>query len=211
MGQDKMDTLLCGVPTLARTLITLDNCAAIDEIIVVTRQEKVVDVAKLCREHNIMKAAKILCGGETRVVSTLAGLSEISPKAQIVAIHDGARPLVTEQIVGDVVNAAALHYAAAPAVIPKDTIKTAQGDIVEQTLRRESTYAIQTPQAFTPELIKAALTRVLEDEIIVTDDCAAVEILGVPVHLVQGDEQNIKLTTPLDKLIIEAILTSRGE
>lgn len=210
-GVDKLFVSLGGMPVLARTLTTLESCACIDEIVVVTRQEKIVEVARLCRNYGIIKATKIVCGGETRAHSALAGLSETNPKAEVIAIHDGARPLVTEEVVSAVVHAAVLHKAAAPAVPVKDTLKLAEGGTVEQTLARERTVAVQTPQAFQPEIIKAALTNAVLQENPITDDCSAVEALGVQVHLTPGSEENIKLTTPLDFQLAEAILESRQQ
>lgn len=210
MGFDKLSADLCGMSVLARTLLALDKSESIDEIVVVTKSEKIPAVAELCREYDISKATKILCGGTTRSESALAGVSEIDPDSELVAIHDGARPLVTDEVIAAAVHAAALYSAAAPFVAAKDTIKITDGEIVSSTPTRGSIAAVQTPQVFNIELIKAALTDAVEKELTITDDCSAVEALGVKVHLVPGDERNIKITTPTDLIIARALLESEG-
>ena len=211
MGQDKMFARLCGIPVLARTLRAINNCQCIDEIVVVAGQEKIVDVAQLCRDYGITKATKVICGGQTRAESSLAGICEISRKAKLVAIHDGARPLVTEDVVYGAVHAAAMHKCAAPGIPVKDTVKIAEDGTVIETPQRSSTVAIQTPQVFVPELIDGAITYALENELEITDDCSAAELLGIPVHITEGSEENIKLTTPLDMALAETILRNRGD
>ncbi|MGI5935252.1 MAG: 2-C-methyl-D-erythritol 4-phosphate cytidylyltransferase [Oscillospiraceae bacterium] len=209
MGEDKLFCLLDGVPTIVHTLQAFNRSPYIHEIIVVTRAEKIVDVAKLCRDYGIAKVTKVLCGGSTRLESSLAGVSEISPKAKLAAIHDGARPLVTQKVIEDAIKTASLYKAVAPAIQVKDTVKLAESGIVTETPDRHITMAVQTPQVFAPELIKGALTYALQNELEVTDDCSAVEALGVQVHLCPGSEENIKLTTPLDFELAEAIINSR--
>lgn len=209
MGEDKLSIRIGSAAVLAHTLRALQSCDAIDEIVVVTRLEKIEEVAALCREHGILKAAKILAGGATRTESALIGCCAANEKAKIICIHDGARPFVTSDVVDEVVHNAVLYRAAAPAVPVKDTIKVNENGIVTQTLERSGLAAMQTPQAFDADIIKAALTMANESETVFTDDCAAVEALGVKVHLTRGSEENIKITTPLDIEIAEAILAKR--
>lgn len=211
MGQDKLLLELGGMPVLARTLRALDRCACVDEIVVVTKSEKIVDIAHLCQEYDVVKVTKIICGGATRTESALAGLSEIDGRSRLAAIHDGARPLVTPELVAEVTHAAALYKAAAPAVPVKDTVKLAEDGIVTGTPDRSKTVAVQTPQVFMPELIKAALTDAVQKELVFTDDCSAVEALGVKVYLTNGSEENIKITTPLDMEVAESILKHRRD
>ena len=210
-GRDKLFSLLGGESVLARTLRVLDDSEWIDEIIVVTRPEKIPEAAELCRACGIVKVTKILCGGETRTQSVLCGVSETDRRAELIAVHDGARPLVTEKIIEDAVHAAVLYQAAAPAVPVKDTVKRADKGVVSETLPRDEIFAVQTPQIFCADLIKAALTKAVQDGAAPTDDCMAVEALGVPVHLTQGSEENIKITTPPDFRLAELILESRQE
>lgn len=209
MGEDKLFMKLGGMPVLARTLLALHACACVDEIVVVTRAESLEQVAGLCRDYGVLKVSKIVCGGATRTESALAGLSEIRRGAHIAIIHDGDRPLVTEKIVWDAVHAAELYKAAAPAVPVTDTVKLRENNTVARTLPREELAAVQTPQAFRPELIKAALTRAVLSGVSYTDDCAAAEALGIPVRLTDGSRDNIKITVPADLELAESILRRR--
>lgn len=211
MGEDKLFMDLAGMPVLARTLTVLNGCRCIDEIVVVTRLESLEKVAKLCKDYHIDKVQKVVVGGATRNASALAGLTQIRRNAKYVMIHDGARPLVTEEIVRDALHNAILHQCAAPAVPVTDTVKEQSNDTVVRTLERSSLVAVQTPQAFPPDIIKAALTKAVEEQKEYTDDCAAVEAMGVKIHLSKGSADNIKITGPVDIPTAEAILKTRGE
>ena len=211
MGEDKLFMDLSGMPVLARTLTALNRCGCVDEIVVVTRLESLEKTAALCREYRITKAGKVIVGGATRTESALAGLVQIRRNAKYVLIHDGARPLVTEDIVYDAMHNAALYNCAAAAVPVTDTVKEADCDTVVRTLNRSTLAAVQTPQAFVPEIIKAALTRAIAEKKEYTDDCAAVEAMGVKVHLSKGSYENIKITGPVDIPTAAAILKARGE
>lgn len=209
MGEDKLAMELLGRSVLAETLCTLNACETIDELIVVTRAEKLDAVAALRDAHGITKLTKLVIGGATRTESALRGVSETSSRATVIAIHDAARPLVTPEIVADAVHNAVIYLAAAPAVPVKDTLKMAKDGVVTQTPDRAALFAIQTPQAFHADLIKGALTRAVTDGVQYTDDCAAAEALGVKAHLSLGSEENLKITTPTDLLVARAILEKR--
>ena len=210
MGENKMKLSLSGMPVLARTLKVFQSCSDIDEIIVVVGQDEVEDTAYLCRDYGIDKATKVMIGGSTRAESALIGLLQISQKAELAAIHDGARPLITCELISSTIKTAQTYRAAAPAVPVRDTVKeTDGGEMVVNTPDRTRLMAVQTPQIFEPDLIKAALTDAIRKGISITDDCSAVEALGIKVRLTEGSEENIKLTTPLDVKIAEAILTDR--
>jgi len=211
MGEDKLFIDLCGKPVLARTLEALNVCACVNEIIVVVRADCLEKVSALCVEYGISKVSKVVCGGKNRNESALSGLSEIRKDAKIAIIHDGARPFVTEEIVRATVHAAALYKCAAPAIPVTDTIKTASEGCVTGTLDRSVLVAMQTPQAFLPDLIKTALTKAVRDNISYTDDCAAVEALGAVIHLTEGSPENIKITRPLDVKLAEAIMQGRSQ
>lgn len=212
MGSDKLMMEIGGQPVLLRTLQVMEQTNCIDEIIVVTQQDKIVEVANLCHEHGIQKTSKIIRGGATRTESVLLGLLEVRPDADYVAIHDGARPLVTEAVVTQAMQGAVKYRAAAPAIPVKDTIKAVDGDgLVSRTLDRGVLRAVQTPQVFETDLIKGALVNAMQKNKSITDDCSAVELLRVPVYLTEGDEENIKITTPLDICLAEAILARREQ
>ncbi len=211
-GSNKMLELLDGVPVLVRTLTALQLARQIDEIIVATREEDLVDVSRLCRDYGISKCTKVVRGGETRAHSVLLAALETSPEVQLLAVHDGARPLLTPEMADEVIAAAARCSAAVPAVPLKDTVKTCRSDsAVEETLDRDRLRAVQTPQVFDASLLKAALQSAIEGNLPITDDASAVEHLGKVVFLVDGDEENIKITTPLDLIVAEAILQNRKE
>lgn len=209
-GVDKLMEFLDGVPVLMRTLTALQLADAIDEIVIAAREEALVDISALCKTYGITKCTKVVRGGENRCHSVLLAALEASPNAALLAVQDGARPLVTPGLIDRVVEAAARCGAAAPAIPVKDTIKTAAEDgAVTGTPDRSTLRAVQTPQVFEADLLKAALQSALENGAAVTDDCSAVERLGKVVYLVDGDEENLKITTPMDLVVAEAILAER--
>ena len=206
MGFDKMLADVGGRPVLVRCVEAFQQAPSVSEIVVVTREELVPEVARLCQEYQLTKVTKVIRGGENRVQSARLGTLEADNDMPLIAIHDGARPFVPERVIEDAVAQAGKTGAAAPAVPVKDTIKMAKDALVEQTLDRALLYAVQTPQVFEASLIRAALQKALDDGVELTDDCAAVERLGMKVVLTEGDERNIKLTTPADLLLGEALL-----
>lgn len=220
-GKNKLAAPLDGVPVLARTLGVLQAAKRVDEIIVAAREEDLENVSRLCKEYSIGKCTKVVRGGETRAHSTLLAAMEASRRAALLAVHDGARPLATPELVDRVIEAAARYNAAAPALPVKDTIKRVRKDAeiqkekgkricrVDQTLDRDALRAVQTPQVFDADLLKAALQAAIEAGVPVTDDCSAVERLGKAVYLVKGEEENLKITTPLDLALARAVLEGR--
>ena len=138
-------------------------------------------------------------------------MQECSQHAGLIAIHDAARPLVTQEIIENAVRAAQQRGAAAPAIHVKDTVRQARGGRVLRTLERDELYLMQTPQVFRADLIRAALADAARLKISLTDDCAAVMLLDAEVFLTEGSEENLKLTTPSDVYAAEAILAERGE
>ena len=209
MGADKLFLPLAGIPVLVRTLLQFQACDSIDEIIVVTREDKLAEVADYCKRYGITKATKILQGGKERVESSAAGVFEADRHSAYIAISDGARPFTTPALITATVDAAKKYGAAAPAVPVKDTIKVAENGIVTDTPDRSKLFAIQTPQVFSADLIKGALTKAIRDKTPVTDDCSAVEAMGYPVHLVDGSYRNIKITTQEDMIVSQAYLAAK--
>ena len=205
-GIDKIMTTLGGIPVLARTLQALQQCQRIDEIVVVTRTDLCAPVNILCREYGIQKVTAVIPGGATRAESVRCGLCAVSGRAELAAIHDGARPFVSQELLERVLIAGAQTGAAAPAVPVKDTIKRAENGIIQETVDRSTLFAVQTPQVFQADFISAALYDCIQKGIPLTDDCSAAEHLGKQVTLVEGEDSNIKLTTPADLAIGEALL-----
>lgn len=208
-GEDKLFAELEGIPVIARSLMALQGSEYIHEIIVVTREESIVPVADLCAEFEITKATKILCGGQERLDSVLTGVLEVPAGAEYIAVHDGARPLVTQEIIEDAFDKAYGYNAAAPAIPVNDTVKVASGGFVSDTPDRASLWQVQTPQVFRSEILKAALQNAKDKALPVTDDCSAVEHIGVHPALSRGSFENIKITRPLDLEIAAAILRER--
>lgn len=210
-GNDKLFSNLDGVPVLVRTLQALNMSGFVDEIVIATRAEKMENVSMLCKTYQLRKVSKVVKGGENRIKSVLAAALQANPKAKLLAIQDGARPLVTTKLINTVICKAIKSEAAAPAVRVKDTIKIAVDGIIKETPNRSSLFAVQTPQVFETDLLKAALQDAINREIPVTDDCSAVERLGKQIYLVRGEEENIKITTPTDLILANALLQERNK
>lgn len=203
-GIDKVMAPLQGEPMILRTVRQFQNCDAISEIVVVTRQDLILPITGLCKDFSKVKA--VVAGGKSRQESVSLGLNVLSGTMKLAAIHDGARPLITWQVIDRTVRAANSYGAAAPAVPVKDTIKVVQGGIVKNTPDRSTLQAVQTPQVFDFDLLRGALKKAETDGAAVTDDCSAVELMGMSVKIVEGDERNIKVTTPMDLKIAEMLL-----
>lgn len=211
MGQDKLLLPLDGTPVVVRTLRALEDCPLVAEIVVVTREDLIVPISQLCRDAGLTKVARVVRGGRTRTESVLAGLEELSRDIDLAAIHDGARPLVSQALLEEVITRGAHSGAAAPAVPVKDTIKVVREGVVERTPDRSALYAVQTPQVFQRDLITTALKQALAEGAALTDDCSAVERLGIGVAITRGDYCNLKLTTPEDMATAEALLAWRDK
>ena len=192
-----------------RTLQVFQSCDLVHEVIVVTREDLIVPVSQLCRDFMLDKVTKVMVGGAERVLSVRIGVQEARRDAALIAIHDGARPLLSREVLEEVLKKAAVTGAAAPAIPMVDTIKRAERGVVVETMDRSSLWAVQTPQVFEASLIRAALEKAVADGETLTDDCAAVERIGMKVSLTRGDRENIKLTTPFDLMVGEAIIRQR--
>ena len=203
-GIDKVMAELKGEPMIVRTVRTFQDCDAISEIVIVTRPDLIVPISQLCREMPKVKA--VVAGGKSRQESVNLGLNALSDKVKLAAIQDGARPLVTWQVIDRAVRAAQSYGAAIPCVPVKDTIKVGDGGVVKSTPDRATLFAAQTPQVFDFDLLRGALKKAEQDGYNVTDDASAVEYLGMNVKIVDGDERNIKVTTPMDLKIAEMLL-----
>lgn len=204
-GIDKIMTPIGGIPMLLRTVQAMAASERINEIVIVTRADLMERVKALCSAEK--KVCAVTAGGESRAESVLCGLRQVH--SELVAIHDGARPLVTPQVIDSAVCAAETYGAAAPAIAVHDTIKVAVDGIVKETPDRRTLFAVQTPQVFFLERIQTALAEALSCGIALTDDCSAAEAAGMQVYLTQGSEENRKITVPTDLILAEAILKGR--
>ena len=203
-GIDKVMAELEGEPMICRTVRTFQQCDAIKEIVIVTREDLVIPIGELCRE--MFKVKAVVVGGNSRQESVEHGLKALSEKVRLAAVHDGARPLVTVELIDRVARAAHSYGAAAPAIPVKDTIKVVEGGLVKETPDRQTLRAVQTPQIFDVDLLRGALEKAKRDGAELTDDCSAVERLKMSVRIVEGDERNLKVTTPMDLKIAQMLL-----
>ncbi len=208
-GEDKLFCEVRGVPVLARTLLELESSEYISEIIIVTREESMDKVKRLCFEYSIDKLAYVVKGGDTRAESVYNGVLAADKAAQFIAVHDGARPFVTQALIRNTFEAAKKYSAALPALPLTDTIKRVEKDFAVATEDRSDLMGAQTPQIFRAEMIKAALCSACEKGQRVTDDASALELLGAACAVVPGDRFNIKITTAEDLVFAEAIAAER--
>lgn len=211
-GVDKMFAEIKGKPVIARSIEKFQNTEAVDGIVVVTKDENVLKVQQLCETYGFNKVTDIVCGGNCRQESVKNGIDRLKDDVDIVLIHDGARPFVTEECILRVIDGAT-HYSAVTCAVPlKDTVKQIEKDgLVVGTPERSSLSAVQTPQGFRLELYKNAVEENkdrLED---FTDDCSIVESCGYAVYVVEGDYKNIKLTTADDLLYASVLAENEGE
>lgn len=207
-GIDKVMAPLKGEPMLLHTVRTFQNCDAIREIVVVTRPDLLTTVMGLCKDMDKIKA--VVAGGKDRSESVRLGMNALSSKVKLAAIQDGARPLITAAVIDRTVRAAHTYGAAAPGVPVKDTVKIVEGGLVADTPDRSRLQAIQTPQVFDFDLLRGALKKAEQEGTAITDDCSAVELLGMKVRIVEGDEKNIKVTTPIDLKVAELFMEERA-
>ena len=203
-GIDKIRADLNGETVIHWTARAFQECEAIKEVVIVTRQELLEEIAAICRDLPKVKA--VVAGGSSRQESVENGLGALSKKVKLAAIQDGARPLVSGAVIDRTVRAAHSYGAAAPAIPVKDTIKVVAGGIVSETPDRSSLRAVQTPQVFDIDLLRGALKKAKDDGAELTDDCSAVERMGMSVRIVEGEERNLKITTPMDLHIAKLLL-----
>lgn len=211
-GIDKVMAPLGGVPILVRTLWVFQQSPRVHEIIIVTREDLLAEISDMCKAYKLDKVSAAVIGGAERVLSVQAGIDRVRRDAQLIAIHDGARPFLSQAVLEAVLRQAGQSGAAAPAIPVNDTVKRVDGaELITETVDRSCLRAVQTPQVFQADLIRAAIKKAVEDNAPVTDDCSAVERLGIGVVLTPGDRENIKVTTPFDMVLGQAILDARGE
>lgn len=208
MGRPKQFIELLGRPALLHTLSAFQRSPEVERIYAVGNEER---ISALARDHGIDKYAGCAEPGESRALSTKSGLSFCDEDPQtIVLIHDGSRCLVTPKLIGRIVGAVESGAdGAIPALPVSDTIKVARGDSVAKTLDRSELRAVQTPQAFRLGLLRRIFEAPEEELRLATDDACLVERVGGEVRLVMGERSNIKLTSPEDVILAEAILISR--
>lgn len=205
--KNKLFLPVLNTPVIAHTLLALEKNDCIDEIIISAKESEFFIIDDIIKEFGILKVKSIVKGGQTRAESVMSAINEISENSDFVAVHDGARPLVSQAVLNNTVKDAEQFGAAACGVLPKCTLKSADGDgFIKDTVDRSKTYEIQTPQVFKKDLFLKAYSQDMETIKNATDDCSLIEKLGVKIKISEGDYKNIKITTPEDILIAEAIL-----
>lgn len=205
-GLDKLFAPLGSLPLLAHSVMAFNESPLVHAIVIATSAHNLGDVQSLVRNLGLEKVESVVEGGARRQDSVLNALQELNG-SDIILVHDGARPFVDESMIERAISTASKSAASTAAVPVKDTIKVANPDMtVSDTPARDSLWAAQTPQAFAYDLLLEAHSLVDYD---VTDDAAMIEAIGHPVHLFIGSYDNIKVTTPEDLHIAEAILRSR--
>ncbi|MGN0582128.1 MAG: 2-C-methyl-D-erythritol 4-phosphate cytidylyltransferase [Oscillospiraceae bacterium] len=207
-GQNKQLALVGGIPVAARSMMAFEKCESVAEIIVVTRTEDIETMKQLAEQYNITKLSCIVPGGNTRQESVLNGVRKISDGTKMIAVHDGARPLVTPENIERTIADARVFSGAVLGVPVKDTIKTVSDGLITDTPPRSSLYITQTPQVFKRSVYLRAVEFASRNYLDFTDDCQLAEAIGVKVCMTTGDYKNIKITTPEDIAIAEAILNS---
>jgi len=211
-GIKKQFLPLAGVPVLGRVLRIIEACRLVGSIVIAVSPGDETYCSAIAGELGLSKVAAIISGGKERQDSVYNGLLALSASTGTVVIHDGARPLLSLKELEEVIKAAGEQGAATTAVPVKDTVKLAGKDgFVSRTLPRNRLWLAQTPQAFHYEIILEAHRRAREQNFTGTDDAGLVEHLGLPVKIVPGSYENIKITTPEDLVVAEAIIKARGQ
>lgn len=206
-GVDKLFLVVAGRPVVAHTWQRFEDAKCIDEIILVTRRGRQKNYRELAKRCGFQKPFRIVVGGVERQDSVWNGLKALSPQSEIVAIHDAARPCVSEELIEATLRRAQETGAAVAAHPVTDTIKeSADGRMVDRTLDRSRLWSVQTPQTFRVEVIRRALTEVRRRKLIFTDDTAACELIRQPVRLISRIVPNPKVTVPDDLPLVAMLL-----
>lgn len=211
-GVSKQFMDIGGLPVIVRTVGEFDRSACIDEIIIVVRQEEMSAYDSFAEKYGIKKPIKIISGGASRQESSRCGGDAVNEKSKFVAIHDAARCLITVDMIDRVCHGAYLHGGAILAVKAIDTVKVGDKNaFIDSTPERKYVWQAQTPQVFKTNAFRMASYVARDESFEGTDDASLLEHVHVPVKLVEGCRENIKITEPCDVLFAEAVLASRKE
>ncbi|GJM44707.1 MAG: bifunctional enzyme IspD/IspF [Gemmatimonadota bacterium] len=208
-GLDKVLAPLAGTPLVLHSVRVFQDSPHVHEIVIVTRPELEPRLHELAERHGLTKVKRVVRGGRTRAESSRHGVSALSQDVELVLVHDGARPLVTGEVVTRVVEAATLDGAAIPGVPPVPTIKREANGASAGTLDRAELREAQTPQGFHRSLLARAFAAVMKEGLEPSDEAAMVEHLGERVTIVAGERRNLKVTVPEDLVVAEALLAGR--
>ncbi len=205
-GVNKQLAELDGVPVAVRSMLAFDGVDEVTEIIVSAREQDIPEFERLAKEFGVTKFKCAVKGGETRQQSVFAAFAETDRATRFIAVHDGARPLVKPEYIRKCIRDASVFGGAALSVPVKDTIKVADGGLIVDTPDRSRLYAVQTPQIFRRDVYVRGINFANDHELEFTDDCQLAEAVGIKVCLTASDYSNIKITTPEDIAVAEALL-----
>ena len=210
-SSNKIFLPLLNMPMLLHSILAFSSCPAVNNLIVVVAFDEVEQVESILRGLVGIKSWRVVVGGSERQHSIANAIKVVPDKTNLILVHDGARPLLMEKCVENVIQAARQYKAAVVGVAVKDTIKTVDNDgWVTGTLERRTLWSIQTPQGFDATLLRQAYAKAEKDGYVGTDDASLVERLGVKVKVIPGCYENIKVTTPEDLIIVTALLKERN-
>lgn len=212
LQKTKQMTDVCGIPVVVRSISQFEYCSFVNEIIVVAGEEELGLYDALIEQYGFKKITAVTKGGPTRQLSVLEGFRRISSRAEYVAIHDGARCLVTPAMIESVFTQAFKYGSAAAAQQVKDTVKkTDNSGFITETVDRTCLWNVQTPQIFKTDIYRASAYIAQKNGLEATDDCMLVENIGFKIKLVDCGYENIKITTPDDLYLAEAVLRFRAD
>jgi len=194
-----------GKPALLHSILVFENCRAVSGFVVVTTAERVGYVRTLLRQQGVRKLLDVVAGGRERTDSVAAGLAAL-PEDGWVAIHDAARPVISTRMLEQGFRACRKYDAATFGYAVTDTLKRVQDRAITETVDRDALIAVQTPQFFHLALLRRAYAKARNAGIIASDDCALIEMLDLRPHWLPGPRTNLKITTPEDLLLCEALL-----
>jgi len=204
---DKAFLSLGAKPVLVYSLLAFEKCPDVDEVVLVVRKERIETARCAVQMFGCKKVIKIVAGGNQRQQSVANGLAEISEEAEVVAVHDGARPCVTLDLISETIKSARQYGSGVAAVKITDTVKEVdKGMIISQTIDRTKLWRVQTPQAFKVALLRKAFEMVAKKKIKITDEASSVELICDNVWLVQSSSSNIKITSPDDLMLAAALM-----
>lgn len=209
-GVSKQMLTVGGIPVIARTLLAFERAKSIKNIVVVTRESDILAFQMVAQKYMISKLTDIIVGGANRQESVKNGINRLESDTEYVLIHDGARPLISVELIDRVAENCKQYGATSCAVSVKDTIKEVRDGLITKTIDRSNLYAMQTPQAFPYSQYRECINSI-DDLSVYTDDCAVAEGSGVSIRIIDGDYNNIKITTKEDIAIAEGILSCKGE
>ncbi len=208
-GIDKQFSLIENIPVIGHCMLAFEKCESIYEIIVSAKAENTEKIKQIAAQLGISKLTHVVEGGSTRQASVVNGIKKVSDQTKMIAVHDGARPLIKSENIQRVIADARIFGGATLGVPVKDTIKVVSDNLITDTPPRSSLYITQTPQVFKKSVYMRGMDFALRNGLDFTDDCQLAESIEIKVYMTNGDYTNIKITTPEDISIAEILFKER--